>query len=735
MSSVAGHLPNGSNAPPDTIGLNRRNGKQRSCEPCRKVKTRCDHRIPVCRRCQVKGIAHECFYHPAPLTQSRPLHHSSSQSPSRHQPHNALAARNTTSTATATSAFVTTPAFAGLVATSAVLSSPSPGLETNPHSAFSDQPSSFEPSQVKQTNPVDELQVADVLSCLSELDFISKLFKRWYEVSEVRILPTQFALEAISSLHPTATSLSASPSIHSQTATTAARVLQTTLQSLVIPPDTAAADFTRLLTGPSLRLETLGLLFATAGLAALKLPNTEFIFIHHAPSKTERKAFASKMSSASETCLAICDRYFIVNDVTVWLRADNLTLTSLVYGNTSPQAWHVSGLLFNDIVALNLHRQPDEASRGPLFLEEIRSRVFAAAYRTDKAMSTACGKPPRLPRHYCGRRQPLHLRDDELTGSEEDIRAAIEALDEDGWSQRENLHSTTWLRSRFVLSTFREEMLRVELGFGDSVHDEDMLRGISCGVHEAWNRFPRYMRYDHGCWDSNPSPNICFMLLVVYLEYLDIVFLVERLLYIRVHASNSQGDDSALLTAAALVLSTTVTSSRHLSRSSGAYIDYVWVLMFYGLPSATVLALALKKSANLGARALHPLSWPGMYRQLSALAADLEGIVETSDYSHSPMKRGSKFLVDTLDEALNARMTTNATATAAIPSVTVSVPPQEPAQPSISMPSFSSSLPAESFDFLSMDEGAFGEAMNCLDASDIAALDFASFGRGDIWGA
>ncbi|KAK3324469.1 hypothetical protein B0T19DRAFT_464561 [Cercophora scortea] len=642
------------------------------------------------------------------------------------------------SSATGPSAFVTTATFNGLLAASAVVSSSSPGLETNPHSAFSDQPSSLESSHVRQTNPVDELQVADVLSCLSDLDFISKLFKRWYEVSEVRILPTRFALEAISSLRPTAASLANSPSIHSQTATTAARVLQTTLQPLVITPDTAASDFTRLMTGPSLRLETLGLLFATAGLAALKLPNTEFIFIHHAPSNTERKVFASKMASASETCLAICDRYFIVNDVTIWLRADNVTLTSLVYGNTSPQAWHVSGLLFNDIVVLNLHHQSDEASRGPLVLEEIQARVFAAAYRTDKAMSTVCGKPPRLLRHYCDRRQPLHLLDDELTGSEEDIRAAIDTLDEDGWSRRANLHSTTWLRARFVLSTFREEMLRVELGFGDSVQDGNIIREISRGVHEAWNRFPRYIRYDHSCWDSsNPSPNICFMLLVVYVEYLDIVFLVERLLYIRVHASNSQGDDSALLTAGALVLSTTVTSSRHLSRSSGAYIDYVWVLMFYGLPSATVLALALKRSSSLGGRALHPLSWPSMYRQLSALAADLEGIVETSDCSHSPMKRGSKFPVDTLDEALNARMTTNTAATTTAPSesVTASGPPPATAQPSISMPSFSSSLPVESFDFLAMDEGGFGEAMNCLDANDIAALDFASFGRGDVWGA
>ncbi|KAF7630134.1 hypothetical protein AFLA_010763 [Aspergillus flavus NRRL3357] len=48
-----------------------RNGKPRSCEPCRKLKARCDHKIPVCGRCRSRCIAHKCSYHPAPLTQSK----------------------------------------------------------------------------------------------------------------------------------------------------------------------------------------------------------------------------------------------------------------------------------------------------------------------------------------------------------------------------------------------------------------------------------------------------------------------------------------------------------------------------------------------------------------------------------------------------------------------------------------------------------------------------------------
>jgi hypothetical protein len=35
----------------------RKNGKQISCEPCRVSKIRCDHGLPKCRRCDVRGLS------------------------------------------------------------------------------------------------------------------------------------------------------------------------------------------------------------------------------------------------------------------------------------------------------------------------------------------------------------------------------------------------------------------------------------------------------------------------------------------------------------------------------------------------------------------------------------------------------------------------------------------------------------------------------------------------------
>lgn len=46
----------------------RRNGKQASCEPCRKAKLACDHALPVCGRCMHRKTNAQCIYHPAPMT-------------------------------------------------------------------------------------------------------------------------------------------------------------------------------------------------------------------------------------------------------------------------------------------------------------------------------------------------------------------------------------------------------------------------------------------------------------------------------------------------------------------------------------------------------------------------------------------------------------------------------------------------------------------------------------------
>ncbi|EME43226.1 hypothetical protein DOTSEDRAFT_131743 [Dothistroma septosporum NZE10] len=59
-------------SPPQTIPAKRRNGMLQSCEPCRRRKLSCDHKLPACGRCVRRGTSSVCYYHPAPLTKTPP---------------------------------------------------------------------------------------------------------------------------------------------------------------------------------------------------------------------------------------------------------------------------------------------------------------------------------------------------------------------------------------------------------------------------------------------------------------------------------------------------------------------------------------------------------------------------------------------------------------------------------------------------------------------------------------
>lgn len=184
-------------------------------------------------------------------------------------------------------------------------------------------------SQAKVTEPVDEIRVSEVLKRLAETDMVLVLVTRWYEVSQMCILPPQFIHEALSSLQPTANRLNLLG------ASTAIDILHTTLRPFAVPSDITASGFSRLFTGSNLRLETIGLLLTTAGLAALKLPNSDPVYVQHPFNKAERETFSANMLSASNTCLSICDKYYLLNDVVTWLRAENLSLVSNAFGTNS----------------------------------------------------------------------------------------------------------------------------------------------------------------------------------------------------------------------------------------------------------------------------------------------------------------------------------------------------------------------------------------------------------------
>lgn len=112
---------------------------------------------------------------------------------------------------------------------------------------------------------------------------------------------------------------------------------------------------------------------------------------------------------------------------------------------------------------LGIHRDPQQLSDLPVYILESRRRLFAAAYQLDKSVATFLGRPPRISWRHSDCSLPLDLADDALVGSPSEVELASTSIDSKGWNMHNVFQRASWIRVRFLISTFREEILELSL--------------------------------------------------------------------------------------------------------------------------------------------------------------------------------------------------------------------------------------------------------------------------------
>ena len=321
-------------------------------------------------------------------------------------------------------------------------------------------------------------RVAEVLRSLSNFPAIKDLIHEYYEVTQTAVIASPFILNAlagieipfIESLPDTATS--------EELSTLSAYIIQNTEKPFKIPHNVSGAMFHKCFTGPSLRLEIIGIICALAGRASY------FGLSGGRASNAESQVqFSRKMLAACDVALHICRHLTVVNDLTLWLVHENLLLSSLLFSDSSecpfkiplkwqpaltgliigPITWQRLGELATNIFELGVHRDIGISPPLPLFILESRRRLFAAAYQLDKSIATFLGRPPRISWRHSDCSLPLDVSDHMLTGEPETLEVAQTLLNPHGWNTGKVYQRATWIRLRFIISTFREEILEFSL--------------------------------------------------------------------------------------------------------------------------------------------------------------------------------------------------------------------------------------------------------------------------------
>ena len=113
-------------------------------------------------------------------------------------------------------------------------------------------------------------------------------------------------------------------------------ITENTLRPLIVPASMTAANFHTVFTGPNLRWEFVGFLFACAGPSAMTKQANSSPFVKKDGRGVDSKAFVHEIMMASRTYVALCRQNgAAVNDTLIWLLYENLLFSTMHYGDSS----------------------------------------------------------------------------------------------------------------------------------------------------------------------------------------------------------------------------------------------------------------------------------------------------------------------------------------------------------------------------------------------------------------
>ncbi|KAL4750676.1 hypothetical protein BDW72DRAFT_203686 [Aspergillus terricola var. indicus] len=451
----------------------RRNGQAASCEPCRKDKVRCDQQLPVCGRCRKRNTASHCYHHPAPLT--------------RYRSYQALQLGKLRVSRLARRPIRKAPQRAA---------SPTPSpveiAIRSPETNQSHPPGYFGPTKNTLTPSDHDYQglgnrhsvlpsywvteTTKMLSILTEGPTIERLVCEFYGVTQSAVLPTAFVLSLMSEVRDFIKLSETSQTLHEKTI----QVLENTAQRPRVPSDIMGKDFHKLFSSNQMRLEILGVVYAIAGRASFFGFAQDKFPAFAGNAFADRVKFSRRMLTASETALGCCMKTgcclacSMVTPVGPAISIYGFSLVKLMSMRVAdavhpkgPPTWNRLGELSSCIFELGLHR--DSHGHGhkgediPVFLREVRRRLYAGLYHNDKNIATFFGRPPRVSWRHSDCELPLDISEEALLGDEQDLERAMAELDSEGWNVHATFRRASWYQIRYLVSSFREKILELSL--------------------------------------------------------------------------------------------------------------------------------------------------------------------------------------------------------------------------------------------------------------------------------
>ena len=165
------------------------------------------------------------------------------------------------------------------------------------------------------------------------------------------------------------------------------------------------------------------------------------------------------------------------------------------------------------------------------------------------------------------------------------------------------------------------------------------------------------MRYWKTCWDENYSSLVCLMLVVIHLNHWYNEFMIQKLLDYTPLTSNT-----AMLRVSMDLLSNVLVLGAIRDRTYDIHRDLLQSILLYGIPSASVLATALKQHQRMNPPTPFPqgISRAEIVRMLSVLISHLDAAAHlensgarAGEANHNLCRKASRIFTRVIDQVLD----------------------------------------------------------------------------------
>ncbi|KAI2471080.1 hypothetical protein F4781DRAFT_441043 [Annulohypoxylon bovei var. microspora] len=394
-----------------------------------------------------------------------------------------------------------------------------------------------------------------------------KLFEVYYQASHVCIVPKVFAdmlLHSVLSIRDENCFCDLETGALSMLAKGISA--ETSLEASYRTESVDISSYFFLFTGEKLRWEGLGIFCALVASSAMLLSPTS----KHLANSKERDGLISDMVEASSLCVELWRKSGSINDIAVMSIYQNFIVISQHYGDKDYRTWRQLVELIGVVFEAGLHNDKGD-TRIPEYFLAMRRYLFAAAYSIDITLCTIFKRPPMISHRFCTICPPLGL--------------SIEAFSHISHIERES-----WIRLRFVISTFREKLLMETRDINEhrSINE---VEGIIPEYSSKLDNLPDYIRCCNDALDGHADEHIYrirLLLASIHLEYLSI----------KLQANHQLRRYNSMIRPAREMMTTVL--GLDLPRRGGASLPrgYASMVVLYGVPAASILIYELKNALS-----------------------------------------------------------------------------------------------------------------------------------------